>query len=501
MFKKVLVANRGEIACRIIRALREAGVPSVAVYSEADALALHLRLADEAFSIGGAPASASYLNAKAILDAAGRSGADAIHPGYGFLSENAEFAEACAEQDIAFIGPSPRVIRTMGSKTEARQLMIDAGVPVVPGTTSPLEDEASAIKTAAEVGYPVLLKAVAGGGGKGMRLVGREEDLMPSLAAAKREARSAFGDDRVYLEKAIVGPRHIEIQVLADSAGHTVHLFERECSVQRRHQKVIEETPAMGLPSALRDEMGRVAVRGAQAIGYEGAGTFEFLLDKEQNFYFLEMNTRLQVEHPITELVTGVDLCALQIRIAAGEDLPFCQEELSQRGHAIECRIYAEDPVKDFAPSPGRLLRYRPPVGAGVRVDDGVREGDEIPVHYDPMIAKLCVWASSRSEALARAERALGEYAVAGIQHNIDFLRWVLKSAAFSKGEYDTSLLETLGPYQQAVPPEESRVHLILAACVAHMNQEAKGGGDATTGLSRVPSAWRRALDDHGGLR
>ena len=499
MFQKVLIANRGEIACRVIRALRELGVGCVAIYSEADAHALHVRMADEAYCVGGALASESYLNAEAILNAARQSGAEAIHPGYGFMSENADFAEACKTAGIIFIGPSPESIRAMGSKTDARQLMIKAGVPVVPGNTEPLEDAASAREIAQKVGYPILLKAAAGGGGKGMRLVNSEEELEKSLDAAKREASSAFGDDRVYLEKAILGPRHIEIQVLADQKGNCVHLFERECSVQRRHQKVIEESPAVGLSEEVRDEMGRVAVQGAQSIDYVGAGTFEFLVDNEQNYYFLEMNTRLQVEHPVTEMVTGVDLCALQIRIAAGEPLPFSQGDLKQRGHSIECRLYAEDPAMNFAPSPGPLLRYRAPLGPGVRVDDGVREGDEIPMHYDPMIAKLCVWAPSREEAIARADRALGEYSVAGIRNNLNFLRWVLASVPFSEGRYDTGILEKLGPYSAAEISSETKARLIAAACVAHMAREGESSGAAQkTGSSVEPTAWRRAFSKGG---
>jgi acetyl-CoA carboxylase, biotin carboxylase subunit len=501
MFTKVLVANRGEIACRVIRALREMGVGSVAVYSDADALALHARLADEAVHVGPAMASKSYLRFDRVIDAAKRTGAEAIHPGYGFLSENADFAEACAAEGLVFIGPSPEAIRVMGNKTDARVRMIDAGVPVVPGSTKPLEDAAEAFKVAKEVGFPILLKAAAGGGGKGMRLVREASELESALGAARREAMGAFSDDRVYVEKAIVGPRHIEIQVLADSFGDAVHVFERECSVQRRHQKVIEESPATNLDREVRDEMGEVAVKGTKAIGYVGAGTFEFLVDKDQRYYFLEMNTRLQVEHPVTELVTDLDLCALQVRVAAGEPLGIRQEDLRQRGHAIECRVYAEDPEMDFAPSPGTLKVYRPPLGPGVRVDDGVREGDQVPVHYDPLVAKMVVFAPTREEAVARADRALGEYLIAGIRHNVDFLRWVLRSEQFRSGAYTTGILEELGAYRAPAPPARARNMLMLAACLADLESAAAcaGKGAAPTAPSADPSAWKRAFGPSGG--
>jgi len=495
MFTKVLVANRGEIACRVIRALREMGVGSVAVYSDADALSLHARLADEAVHVGPAQASKSYLCFDRIFDAARRTGAEAIHPGYGFLSENADFAEACEREGVVFIGPPPDAIRVMGNKTDARVSMIEAGVPVVPGSTEALEDAKAALEVAEQVGFPILLKAAAGGGGKGMRLVHEAADVEAALGAARREAMGAFGDDRVYVEKAIIGPRHIEIQVLADRYGDAIHVFERECSVQRRHQKVIEESPATALDREVRDAMGEVAVKGTKAIGYVGAGTFEFLVDKDQNYYFLEMNTRLQVEHPVTELVTDLDLCALQVRVAAGEPLGIRQEELRQRGHAIECRVYAEDPEMDFVPSPGTLNVYRPPLGPGVRVDDGVREGDEVPVHYDPLVAKMVVFAPTREEAVARADRALGEYRIAGIRHNVDFLRWVLRSEQFRRGGYTTGILEELGPFSTPKPPERARNLLMLAACLADL-ESAKGGGGATKGPPKTsdPSAWKRAF-------
>ncbi len=492
MFTKVLVANRGEIACRIIRTLRELGVASVAIHSEADTLALHVRLADEAVCVGPAESAKSYLNADVIIAAAKETGAQAIHPGYGFLSENADFAIACREAGIVFIGPSETAIRTMGNKTDARATMIEAGVPVVPGTTEAVQSGSELLSKAREIGFPVLLKAASGGGGKGMRQVAEESELERSLEAAQREAQSAFGDPNVYIEKVILSPRHIEIQILADELGNTVHLFERECSVQRRHQKVIEESPACNLSNTTRNAMGDIAVKAAQSIGYVGAGTFEFLVDSEENFYFLEMNTRLQVEHPVTELVTGVDLCALQIRIAAGEALPFKQEDLEQSGYAIECRIYAEDPSLNFSPSPGKLRRYRPPVGAGIRVDDGVREGDEISLYYDPMIAKLCAWADNRPAAIARLDRALGEYAIAGIAHNVEFLRWVMKSDAFSEGRYSTDLLQDLGAYQAPVPPEEDRDLMLLAGVLTHIQSALKPAAEGTS--STEPSRWRQAF-------
>ncbi len=492
MFQKVLVANRGEIACRIIRTLRELGVDSVAIHSEADALALHVRLADEAICVGPAESTRSYLNVDAIIAAAKSTNAQAIHPGYGFLSENADFAVACGKAGIVFIGPSETAIRTMGNKTDARATMIAAGVPVVPGTTEAVQSGADLIAKANELGFPVLLKAASGGGGKGMRQVADESNLDRSLEAAQREAQAAFGDPDVYLEKVILAPRHIEIQILADQYGNTVHLFERECSVQRRHQKVIEESPACNLSNETRNAMGEIAVKGAQSIGYVGAGTFEFLVDSEENFYFLEMNTRLQVEHPVTELVTGLDLCALQIRIAAGEKLPFEQTQLHQSGHAIECRIYAEDPSLNFAPSPGTLRRYRPPVGAGIRVDDGVREGDEISLYYDPMIAKLCAWADDRNTTIARLDRALGEYAIAGIAQNVEFLRWVIRSDAFGEGRYSTDLLQNLGPYQKAVPPEEERDLMLLAGVLTHIQSNQTKGVEQA--FSTEPSRWRQAL-------
>ncbi|HEX9186779.1 MAG TPA: acetyl-CoA carboxylase biotin carboxylase subunit, partial [Vicinamibacteria bacterium] len=411
-FGTVLVANRGEIAVRVIRACREMGIRSVAVFSEADREALHVRLADAALPIGPAPSRESYLSIDRVLAAARASGADAVHPGYGFLAENAAFARACEEAGIAFIGPRSATIALMGEKTSARREAVAAGVPVVPGTLEPIADERALAREAERIGYPVMLKAAAGGGGKGLRLVATPAGLLPALARARSEAKGAFGDESVYLEKAVARPRHVEIQVLADHHGNAVHLFERECSIQRRHQKVVEESPSPLVTPELRERMGALAVALVRRVGYVNAGTLEFLVDADRNPYFLEMNTRLQVEHPVTEMVTGVDLVQQQIRIAQGEPLPFRQEDLTQRGHAIECRVYAEDPDNGFLPSPGRIVALRPPGGPGVRDDSGVCEGGEVGVHYDPLVSKLVAWGESRDEAIRRMRRAVAEYRI-----------------------------------------------------------------------------------------
>ncbi len=444
MFKKLLIANRGEIAVRVMRACREMGIATVAVYSDVDRAALHVRMADEAYPIGAAAAAESYLNIEKILEVARRSGAEAIHPGYGFLSENPRFARACAEAGVKFIGPTADAMERMGSKTRARQAMEKAGVPFVPGTLRGLESVEQAEEVAERIGYPVMLKAAAGGGGKGMRLVGNPQDLRAALEAARSEAERAFGDGEVYVEKAIVNPRHIEVQVLADEHGNTVHLGERECSLQRRHQKVLEESPSVLVDEAMRRKMGEVAVRVAKAAGYTNAGTVEFLADQARNFYFLEMNTRLQVEHPVTELVTGLDLVQLQIRIAEGEKLPFTQEDVQLRGHAIEVRIYAEDPDNQFFPSPGRIEKLATPSGPGIREDSGIYEGWTVPLDYDPMLSKLIVYGSDRTQAIARMERALGEYFIGGIKTNLGLFRRILASPEFREGKLDTGLLERL---------------------------------------------------------
>jgi len=464
MFKKILIANRGEIAVRVNRACRELGIPSVAVYSDVDRASLHVRHADEAYHIGPAAAAESYLNFTKILDVAKRSGADAIHPGYGFLSENAKFAQACADAGVKFIGPSPASMEMMGSKTRARQEMEKAGVPFVPGTSRGLESVEQAEQVAAKIGYPVMLKAAAGGGGKGMRLVHTPEELKPALEAAQSEAERAFGDREVYIEKAIVNPRHIEMQVLADEHQNTVYLGERECSIQRRHQKVLEESPSPIVDADMRQRMGEVAVRVARAAGYTNAGTVEFLVDQDKNFYFLEMNTRLQVEHPVTELITGLDLVHLQIRIASGEKLPFEQADIRVRGHAIECRIYAEDPDHNYFPSPGKITLLLSPSGPGIRRDSGMYEGWTVPVDYDPLLAKLIGYGTDRTQAISRLTRALHEYFVGGIKTNISLFRRILTDPDFQAGRLDTGYLDRL---LKAKPPEVQGRDAEVAAIAA----------------------------------
>lgn len=444
MFKKILIANRGEIAVRVIRACHEMGISAVAVYSEVDRASLHVRKADEAYPIGPAAAKESYLNIDKIISVAKQSGADAIHPGYGFLSENAQFARACADSGVKFIGPTAAAMDSMGSKTRARQAMEKAGVPFVPGTSRGVDlfEEAQAV--AERIGYPVMLKAAAGGGGKGMRLVHSPDELQSALEGARSEAERAFGDGEVYLEKAIVNPRHIEMQVLADEHGNTVYLGERECSLQRRHQKVVEEAPSPVVDPDMRRRMGQTAVRVAQSAGYTNAGTVEFLVDQQKNFYFLEMNTRLQVEHPITELVTGLDLVHLQIHIANGEPLPFQQDDVNIRGHAIECRIYAEDPDNNYFPSPGKITLLLAPSGPGIRRDSGMYEGWTVPMDYDPLLAKLIGYGTDRAQAIGRLQRALNEYFVGGIKTNISLFRRILRDPDFQAAKIDTGFLDRL---------------------------------------------------------
>ncbi len=442
MFKRILIANRGEIAVRIIRACRDLGVQPVAVFSQADRTARHVREADLAVPIGPAPAAQSYLNSAAIIEACRGAKAEAIHPGYGFLAENPAFARAVKQAGLVFIGPSAEAIEQMGDKVRARGLMAAAGVPVVPGSPATLDDSRQALALAREVGFPVMLKAAAGGGGKGMRLIEQEAELEAAVRAVASEARSAFGDGRFYLEKYLDCPRHIEVQVLADAAGRTVHLFERECSIQRRHQKVVEETPSPFVTPAMRREMGEIAVRAARAVNYLGAGTIEFLVDARRNFYFLEMNTRIQVEHPVTEMVTGVDLVKAQIEIAAGGKLPAEAEHPVLNGWALECRIYAEDPAQGFTPAPGAIEVFRPPEGPGVRHDSGVYPGAEVPVYYDPIISKLITWGNSRAEAIGRMRRALGEFTIAGrLATNLDFHRWLMDHPRFIAGDFDTRFI------------------------------------------------------------
>ncbi|MFL6231076.1 MAG: acetyl/propionyl/methylcrotonyl-CoA carboxylase subunit alpha [Pyrinomonadaceae bacterium] len=463
MFRKILIANRGEIAVRVVRACRELNVSPVAVYSEADAAALHVRLSDEAYLIGAAPSAESYLRIERIVEVARQCGADAVHPGYGFLAENAAFARACAEAGIIFIGPPPDAMELMGSKTNARRAALKAGAPVVPGTTEPLQSVEEARETAARFGYPVMLKAAAGGGGKGMRLVAREDEIESAFDTARSEAQSAFGDSSVYLEKAVERPRHIEIQIFADAHGNCVHLGERECSIQRRHQKVIEECPSPINDASLRAAMGEAAVKVARAADYVGAGTVEFLVsDVTREFFFLEMNTRLQVEHPVTELVTGFDLVREQINVAAGAPLSFTQADVEWRGHAVECRVYAEDPENNFMPSPGRITFLRLPQGPGVRDDGGVYQGAEVSIYYDPMISKLAAWGRTRSEAVDRMRRALDEYEVGGIKTTLPFFREIVRDAEFIAGQLDTGFIPRFFARRNA----------------ARRDAETRGGGD-----------------------
>lgn len=472
---------------RVIRACREVDIAAVAVYSEADREAKHVRLADDACAIGPAPAAESYLDIDRILDAARRTGADAIHPGYGFLSENADFAEACRDRGFKFIGPPAAAMRSMGVKTRARELMDAAGVPVVPGSPGPVADAADAAAVGASIGFPVMLKAAAGGGGKGMRLVDSADDLRAAWSEARGEARQAFGDDTIYLEKAIVRPRHIEVQVMADEHGRIVHLGERECSLQRRHQKVLEETPSPFVERhpEIRAPLCDAAIRAAQAVGYTNAGTVEFLVDPEGAFYFLEMNTRLQVEHPVTELVTGTDLVREQIAVAAGLPLAWTQPAVQARGHAMECRIYAEDPAANFMPAPGRIERLRWPQGPGIRVDSGADEGWTVPVEYDALIAKLCAWAPTRGAVIQKLRQALRESTIAGIATTLGFFRDLLADSRFLRGAFDTGFLER-GLETQAELSAEAQVAAMLAAVSAW------GDGTASrTAPPSEPSRWK----------
>ncbi len=492
MFRKVLIANRGEIAVRIIRTLCEMNIASVAVYSDADRRSLHVRMADEAAHIGPSASSESYLRIDRILDAARKHGAEAIHPGYGFLSERAEFAAACEAAGIAFIGPSSEAIRAMGSKTEARRIAVAAGVPVVPGTASGSKDPAGVRRFTEEHGYPVILKAVAGGGGKGMRRVEREGDLEAAFRDASSEAERAFGNGDVYIEKFIVDPRHIEIQIFGDSHGNYVHLGERECSLQRRHQKILEECPSplvAAFPD-LRERMGTAALKAAAAAGYLNAGTVEFLVDGERNFYFLEMNTRLQVEHPVTELVTGLDLVRLQLEIAAGLPLPFRQRDVEWRGAAVECRIYAEDPDNQFFPSPGKIETLERPAGPGVRLDSGVYQGWTVPLEYDPLLAKLAVWAGSREHAIARMRRALGEYIVSGIKINTGFFQVLLEDPRVLAGALHTGLVDELLTAPKAPAPSGAVTAAALAAAV-HAISRTDNASKAAVATFAQSSRWR----------
>jgi len=492
MINKVLVANRGEIALRVMRSCREMGIQTVAVFSEADRSAQHVRYADEAYPIGPAASSESYLNIEKIIEVTKKSGADAIHPGYGFLSENARFSARCKEEGIIFIGPSPEVINTMGDKITARETMIKSGVPVVPGTNETLESDQQALDVIRGIGLPVMIKASAGGGGKGMRLVREEKDILSSLRAARSEAKAAFGNDTLYVEKFVTNPHHIEFQVLADKYGNVIHLCERECSVQRRHQKIIEETPSPLLTPEIREEMGRHAVQAARSVKYEGAGTIEFLVDNDLNYYFLEMNTRLQVEHPITERVVGVDLVKEQILIAAGEEMKLRQEEIVQRGHAIECRIYAEDPDNNFMPSPGRMRHLTEPFGLGVRVDGYVYEGYEIPIWYDPMISKLIVWGSNRYEAIQRMKRALHEYKITGVKTSIPFLLRIMDNTDFVIGQYDTGFIEKNAEtlFQTLECNINCQDVALMVAYIDYLNRQEKR--KPAESVHTTKSAWRK---------
>jgi 3-methylcrotonyl-CoA carboxylase alpha subunit len=485
MFRRVLVANRGEIALRVMRTCARLGIATVAVYSDADRDALHVRCADEAVRIGPARASASYLDIAAVVAAARRAGADAIHPGYGFLSENPALAEACTEAGIAFVGPSAAAMRLLGDKSAARRLAAEHGVPVLPGFDPVVPDERALIEAAASIGFPLMVKAAAGGGGRGMRLVSSSGELPAALASARREAEAAFGDGRLLLERAVVGGRHVEVQVLADAHGHAVHLGERDCSVQRRHQKVVEESPAPGIGDPLRERMGAAALTVVRAAGYVNAGTVEFLLDRDAGFYFLEVNTRLQVEHPVTELVTGLDLVELQLRIASGESLPFGQADVRSTGHAIECRVYAEDPERGYMPSSGRVTYFLPPQGEGVRVDSGIETGSVVPAEYDPLLAKMIVHAPSRAQAIERCTRALDACAVDGVKTNLGLLQAVVAQSAFVAGALDLGLLDSMpaGAFAARLPDD-----VLLAAAASDVGPFETGrGGDPW----RMLGAWR----------
>lgn len=505
MIRKILVANRGEIAVRVMRACYEMGIHSVAVYSTADRLSHHVIFANEAECIGGASSADSYLNIDHIIEAAKKHKADAIHPGYGFLSENAEFARRCEAEGIIFIGPRPETMELMGDKISARKQMIKAGVPVVPGTQEQLGSGEEAIAICRRIGFPVMLKASMGGGGKGMRLIEREEDVVEMYNAARNEAMSSFGDDTVYIEKFVEEPHHIEFQILGDKYGNVIHLFDRECSVQRRHQKIVEESPSPFIDDELRHEMGEKAVAAAKAVGYVGAGTIEFLVDKHHKFYFLEMNTRLQVEHPITEEVVGVDLVKQQILVADGQPLAYRQEDIRQRGHAIECRICAEDTEHNFMPSPGTIVQLVEPHGIGARIDSYVYEGYEIPVHYDPMIGKLIVWATDRQYAIERMRRVLYEYKITGLTTNIRYLRRIIDVPDFRNGNYNTYFIERNAERLRPRPgfKNENEEMAVIAAYIDYlMGLEENTGGTANGQQDRSAiNRWRSFGLQKGVLR
>lgn len=474
MIKKVLVANRGEIAIRVIKACRELGIPSVAVYSEADRKSLHIQMADEAVEIGPPPPSESYLNISKIIEIAKKTGADAIHPGYGFLAENWQFAKACEDEGIIFIGPNPTAMRLLGNKVESRKEMEKAGIPVIPGMKSSTKDFDLFKMEAGKIGYPVLIKAAGGGGGKGMRIIRNPDELIPSLESSMRESKSAFGDDSVYLEKFIEEPRHVEIQVLADNYGNVVHVCERECSIQRRYQKIVEESPSTALDEGLRERMGETAKKVIKHAGYNNAGTVEFLLDKDKNFYFLEVNARVQVEHPVTEMVTGIDIVKNQILIASGEKLKYKQGDIKQRGHAIECRIYAEDPENNFLPSPGKILFVKEPSGAGIRCDSGIYSGFEVSPLYDPILSKLIVWAEDRDSAIRRMTEALKDYVILGIKTTIPFLISVMEHPEFKKGNTFTTFVEKYFKDWKEPKDDFEKEAILSSAVVLFKNKSAK---------------------------
>jgi acetyl-CoA carboxylase biotin carboxylase subunit len=491
MFQKILVANRGEIAVRVMRACREMGIRTVAVYSEADFGALHVRMADEAYGIGPAPSRESYLVVDRIIDVAKRAKADAVHPGYGFLAENAAFARACEDAGITFIGPSPASIGLMGSKVEARRAAAEYGVEMVPGTLDPIKSDEEARTIASSVGYPIMLKASGGGGGKGLRFVASKEELESALRNTRSEALAAFGDDAIYIEKFVERPRHVEIQVLADTHGNAIYVGERECTIQRRHQKVIEECPSPIMDADLRRRMGEAALKVVKAARYYNAGTVEFLVDCNRRFYFLEMNTRLQVEHPVTEMVTGLDLVKHQIHIAAGDRLALRQDDIVMRGAAVECRIYAEDPANNFFPCPGKITTLRRPSGPGIRDDSGVYEGWTVPIHYDPLISKLVAWGATRDEAIRRMRRALGEYHLEGIKTNIVFFTEILNDPDFLKGDFDTGFIDRLLQNRNGEPQISvfERDLSALAAALFHSESSAP----LTAAPKQIESFWKLA--------
>jgi acetyl-CoA carboxylase, biotin carboxylase subunit len=489
--KKILVANRGEIALRVMRTARELGIETVAVYSEADRKALHVRYADQAVCIGPPPSSESYLKMEKIIAAAKQTGSDAIHPGYGFLSENEDFAKMCEDSEIIFIGPSAKAIELMGSKLAAKAAVAKFNVPLVPGTSEPITDVSAAKKIASKIGYPVLIKASAGGGGKGMRIVENDETFLEQMERAVSEATSAFGDGSVFIEKYITQPRHIEFQIFGDQHGNVIHLFERECSIQRRHQKVVEEAPSSVLTPEIRKQMGEAAINVAKSCGYYGAGTVEFILDEKLNFYFLEMNTRLQVEHPVTEEITGLDLVKLQIKVAQGERLPFNQEQIKMTGHAVEVRVYAEDPANNFLPDIGTLQTYQRPQGHGIRVDDGFEQGMDIPFYYDPMIAKLIAHAETRDAAIEKMKRAIDEYEITGIETTLGFCRFVMNHDAFTSGKFDTRFVENYFKpevLQNSGSEEEKK----LAAIIAVAAFEGDSDHAATEAVAEHVSLWKK---------